>query len=58
MPVDADPSPDGTVLLTPRPGFGPLAQVLPPGDSLFDVMELRKSHFASCPRADEFRRSR
>lgn len=60
MPVDAEPHEDGTVLLHPRDGRGPLAEVVPVGSQtlLGDVEPLRQSHFSTCPQADEHRRPR
>lgn len=53
MPVDVEPSPDGTVELTPA-AAGARAVVWT-DTPLFDI-PLRKSHFATCPQADEWRR--
>jgi hypothetical protein len=61
MPIDADPSAAGNVVLTVRLG-GRIAVVLPP-ESLFEdeaITELRQqarytSHFVTCPHADEWR---
>lgn len=55
MPVDAEPSPDGNVELTPTPVGPPLATVhaQPP----LGVDDLRLSHFATCPDAKDWKRS-
>lgn len=59
MPVDAEPDPDGNILLHARPGRGPLAEVVPAGqDGLIAGEQLRLSHFATCPNADQHRRPR
>jgi len=58
MPVDAEPNPAGNVLLHARPGRGPLAEVVPPGQLLMGGGQLRTSHFATCPHADQHRRPR
>lgn len=68
MPVDAQPSPSGTVRLSPgsgapltRPGQSgpprvpPRATVLP-AKLAFGVPGLRTPHWASCPHADAHRR--
>ena len=55
MPVDAEPVDDGNVELRPgRYGGGAVATVLS-GPPLFAPSPLRKSHFATCPQADEWR---
>lgn len=57
MPVDAEPTEEGNVELTPGSlGRGPAATVLT-GPALFSG-PLRTSHFATCEQADEWRRSR
>lgn len=59
MPVDVEPHPDGNVLLTERIGRSPLAEVVAAGqDSLIPGEPLRRSHFATCPQADQHRRPR
>lgn len=59
MPVDAEPTPDGNVLLTDDDP--PIAQVLVPGQaSLFTAdngAPTFTSHFATCPNADQHRRT-
>lgn len=54
MPLDADPDPDGNVMLTRREGAGPEATVLGPGDPLFmpEGMTRHMPHFATCPNYD------
>lgn len=54
MPVDAEPSPEGTVLLE-QEGARLVARVLP-AHRAFGRKDLRKSHFASCPDAAKWRR--
>jgi len=54
MPVDAEPTPDGTVLLEPL-GLGFRARVLP-AHRAFGRKDLRKSHFVLCPDAPKWRR--
>lgn len=59
MPVDFTPTDDGTVLLTERPGRSPLAEVVAAGqDGLLAGEQLRRSHFSTCPQADQHRRPR
>ena len=59
MPVDFDPHPNGNILLHPRDGRGPVAEVVPVGqDGLLAGEQLRHSHFTTCPQADEHRRPR
>lgn len=58
MPVDAVPTPDGNVELR-RVGFQrAMAVVHAAGTGLFPATDqpLRKSHFATCPQADEWRK--
>lgn len=60
MPVDRRPHPDGNVLLRPRTaGPGLEAVVLGPLERLAQerVHQLHQSHFATCPQADQHRRS-
>jgi hypothetical protein len=55
MPIDAEPQPDGNVALDFRAGMDPLARVLTVTQQ-FGLKNLRKSHFATCPQADKWRR--
>lgn len=63
MPVDAEPNPDGNVLVTKRSGMVPLATVMG-RDKAGDMAELladdlssaHTSHFATCPHAAAHRR--
>lgn len=63
MPLDPEPVAGGNVALTGRnirlTDDGPLrpeARVEPAGTvSLFDTVEHRVSHFATCPQADDWR---
>lgn len=56
MPVDEQPSTDGNVLLRML-GGKPHAEVVRNPAKLFGKVA-RKSHFASCPVASQFRRPR
>lgn len=53
MPVDAEPSPAGSVQLIPREGRTPLARVIPAKDRF--AKRLHTSHFVTCPDADRHR---
>lgn len=57
MPVDADPVPDGNVIVEDRPGDGLRATVLEPGALMLDDPGLPRyvSHFATCPNASQHR---
>ncbi len=55
MPVDPEPSPDGNLKLTDRPGMAPLAEVLPVAKR-FGMKRLYTSHFTGCPGADRWRK--
>jgi hypothetical protein len=55
MPVDAQPVPDGNIRLEPREGMQPVARVLSVAEQ-FGKKSLRKSHFATCPQAERWRR--
>lgn len=58
MPVDAEPVPDGNLVLTyPSPGRA-LALVVDPAQLLLDDPPRYRSHFATCPNADQHRRNR
>lgn len=66
MPVDAEPSPDGNVLLAEsKPDGTPVVRVVgktPPGEGpdLFGAVPGPRytSHFATCPHANQHRRTR
>jgi hypothetical protein len=59
MPVDAEPSDSGTVLLELRQGFvRATVYDAVTALSLAPVRELRTSHFATCPDADKWRKPR
>lgn len=60
MPVDAQPSSDGNILLERRPDGALIAVVSEPGGlELPGLAAPRyKSHFATCPNASEHRRAR
>lgn len=57
IPIDPDPVSDGNVVLQRRDGFRPplaiVRFVIPTGDG-----PRFKSHFATCPEASKFRKSR
>ena len=57
MPVDEAVTPDGNVEICVRLGNQVIATVHPVG-GLFPATDqpLRKSHFATCPQADEWRK--
>jgi hypothetical protein len=55
MPVNAEPSADGSVQLVGREGQAPLAKVLKVADR-FGKTNLRRSHFADCPDAPRWRK--
>jgi hypothetical protein len=57
MPVDADPHPDGTITLIPAADGGATAHVLQKFESAGWAPRYR-SHFATCPNASDWRRSR
>lgn len=61
MPVDAEPDPNGNVVLhdPTTPGGPPVAAVVPRrlGDPP-PVFARYTSHFATCPHADDHRRTR
>lgn len=57
MPVDAVPTSLGTVELMHRSGMAPLATVLGPSRR-FGRTNLRTSHFATCPNAEQHRKPR
>lgn len=55
MPINAEPETDGNIALDFRPGMDPLARVLNTTQQ-FGRKNLRKSHFATCPQADKWRK--
>lgn len=57
MPVDADPAPDGTVLLAGDDPDAPVATVVSPAAPPSGGWPgpLRHSHFTTCPGADRWR---
>jgi hypothetical protein len=57
IPVDFQPDPDGNVVLFHRDGEGIVARVLKKGEAPPAGARLRKSHFATCPNANQHRRS-
>jgi hypothetical protein len=58
MPIDAEPSATGNVLLTGRNDRGPVARVLGAGESGVAGTPLYLAHFASCPNAKQHRKPR
>lgn len=64
MPVDAEPSEDGTVILEvldevhPRKQVQLRAMVIGPMDQVADDVLRFRSHFATCPAAGKFRTDR
>jgi hypothetical protein len=57
MPVDAEPHSDGTITLIPAADGGATAHVLQKFESAGGVPRYR-SHFATCDKPAEWRRSR
>jgi hypothetical protein len=55
MPVNAEPSPDGSIELVERGGQPPLARTLKAADRAGKT-NLHRSHFADCPNAPTWRR--
>jgi hypothetical protein len=56
MPLDANPNPEGPIVLTGHPGVVTFLSEAEKNDG-----QLRyrfTSHFATCPKADQFRRKR
>lgn len=61
MPVDAEPSPTGNLVLSPGSGSGalsPRVYMLGPGDQPAEGLQRYTSHFATCKYADQHRKSR
>lgn len=62
MPLDAEPHPDGTIDLDVARWVGAyqgqLAATVSSTLPLFDAGGMYRSHFASCPNADEYRKPR
>ena len=57
MPIDAEPSLNGNVLLS-RDNAGATFKTLTPLElTIFEGALLHTSHFATCPEADKWRRS-
>lgn len=57
MPVEKEPHPEGTVQLTERNGSW-YAKILKADEARTFQGPLYRSHFSSCPKADQFRRRR
>lgn len=53
MPLDPEPRADGNI---GRIDGGDTVEYVLPGGGLFDDRPLYVSHFATCPKADQFRR--
>ena len=59
MPVDAQPSPDGTLALSwSANGKTVLSRVVKPAHLRFGRKDLHVSHFATCPHAERWRHGR
>jgi len=57
MPIDPEPHPEGNIRLQELDdGIAPIAHVLDALDASMTSEPLYRSHFATCPEADEFRR--
>lgn len=57
IPIDVSAAADGNIVLYPGPGSGKLIALF--GEkALSGSTERYKSHFATCPRADHFRKPR
>ncbi len=57
MPVDADPVPDGTLVIADRGADDtPHVTSVAPDALLIDDPPRYRSHFATCPNADQHRR--
>jgi hypothetical protein len=59
MPVDADPAPDGNLVLAySSPGAAPMAVVVTPSQPMLDDPPRYLSHFVTCPNAEHHRKDR
>lgn len=58
MPVDADPTDAGTILLVDEHNTEPRARVIAQPDRADHAGQLHTSHFATCPAARQFRSPR
>jgi hypothetical protein len=59
MPVDADPVPDGNLVLSgTAEGVDPVVLVVDPRAQMIDSPPHYVSHFATCPNADQHRKDR
>jgi hypothetical protein len=56
MPLDPDPTPDGNIIAVVEPGGGRVAQVIGKDDLIDESVPRYKSHFATCPNADQHRK--
>ncbi len=56
MPVDAEPTPDGNVILFATPAGGIRAHVLKKDEQPPPGAKRRQAHWASCPNANQHRR--
>lgn len=59
MPVDSEPVEGGNVILTwGRPGEAPTATVLGRDAASVSAQPLYKSHYATCPHANQWRKAK
>jgi hypothetical protein len=58
MPVDAEPTPDGNVVLLHTPEGSIKARVLKKGERPTPGAPLRSSHFSTCPNAKQHRKAK
>lgn len=56
MPLDADPHPDGNVVLEDGDSGQPIAVVCAPGDPWLAAGPTYMPHWASCPQAKSWKR--
>jgi hypothetical protein len=58
IPLDPDPHPDGNlVLVWTSPGRQPMALVVNPHEPMLDEPPRYRSHFVTCPNADQHRKA-
>ncbi len=56
IPIDADPVPDGNLVLTYPSPAAALAIVVDPAQPMLDDPPRYVSHFSTCPNADQHRK--
>ena len=56
IPLDLGPAEDGNLEVVGHQNGSPVVRLVPLADR--DGLELRRTHFATCPQADQHRRSR